>query len=102
MSVIAVKGIFLFILIGTFLLERWLDLKNMRHSLPELPDELKDIYDEDEYRKSQLYKRENTRFAFITNSFSLFIMFSIILQLIKYNHLLFFQMLISLTKDNFH
>jgi len=79
MSVVAVQGIFLFILIGTFLLERWLDLKNLRHSVPVLPEELKDVYDQEKYRKSQLYKQENTRFSFITNSFSLVVMVTAIL-----------------------
>jgi STE24 endopeptidase len=79
MSVVAVQGIFLFILIGTFLLERWLDVKNLRHTVPELPEELEDVYDQEKYRKSQLYKQENTRFSFITNSFSLVIMVAAIL-----------------------
>ncbi len=79
MSVVAVQGIFLFILIGTFLLERWLDLKNLRHTVITLPEELKDVYDQEEYRKSQLYKKENTRFSFITSSFSLVIMVTAIL-----------------------
>jgi STE24 endopeptidase len=74
MSIVLVQGIFLFILIGSFILERWLDVKNLHHSVTTLPDELKDVYDEDEYRKSQLYKKENTRFAFISNSFSLVVM----------------------------
>ena len=79
MTVVAVQGIFLFILIGTFLLERWLDVKNLRHTVTTLPGELKDVYDQEEYRKSQLYKKENTRFSFITSSFSLVVMVTAIL-----------------------
>ncbi len=74
-----VLGLFLFILTGSFILERWLDLKNMRHTVPELPDELKDVYDDEAYRKSQLYKRENTRFSFYSGTFSLVIMVTAIL-----------------------
>ena len=74
-----VLGLFLFILTGSFFLERWLDLKNMRHTVTELPDELKDVYDDEAYRKSQLYKKENTRFSFYSGTFSLVIMVSAIL-----------------------
>ena len=74
-----ILGLFLVILIGSFILERWLDLKNMRHTEPELPDELKDVYDDEEYRKSQLYKKENTRFSFYSSTFSLVIMVAAIL-----------------------
>ncbi len=74
-----ILGLFLVILIGGFILERWLDLKNMRHTEPELPDELKDVYDDEEYRKSQLYKKENTRFSFYSSTFSLVIMVAAIL-----------------------
>ncbi|MDA3821729.1 MAG: M48 family metallopeptidase [Bacteroidales bacterium] len=69
-----ILGIFLFILIGSFLLERWLAYINVRHSLPDLPEELVDIYDNEEYRKSQLYKKENTVFSIYSSSFSLVIM----------------------------
>jgi len=64
----------LIIIVSTFLLERWLDLINMRHSVPNLPRALKDIFNKEEYKKSQLYKRENTRFSFISGSFSLLLM----------------------------
>ena len=53
-----ILGLLLFILIGGFMLERWLDLKNMRHTEPELPDELKDVYDDEEYRKKLFIIKE--------------------------------------------
>ncbi len=74
-----ILGLFLFILFGSFILERWLDLINIRHSVPELPEELKDVYDEKEYRRSQLYKKENTRFSFYSGTFSLVVMVMAIL-----------------------
>ena len=74
-----ILGLFLFILTGSFILERWLDLKNMRHTVTELPHELKDVYDDEAYRKSQLYKKENTRFSFYSSTFSLVIMVAAIL-----------------------
>jgi len=59
------------VLVFGYLLEQVLDLLNLKHTLPELPEELKGIFDEEEYRKSQLYKRDNTRFSFITSTLSL-------------------------------
>lgn len=59
------------ILIFSYLLERTLDWLNLKHILPSLPDELAGIFDKDEYRKSQLYKRDNTRFSFLSNTVSL-------------------------------
>jgi len=62
------------VLIFGFLLERILDTLNLKHSLPELPEELKGIFDPDEYKRSQFYKRDNTRFSFFTSSVSLVMM----------------------------
>jgi len=63
--------IILSILIFSFLLERILDFLNLRYIVAELPEELNDIYEEERYKKSQLYKSVNTKFSFITASFSL-------------------------------
>lgn len=70
--------VILLILVASFILERWLDLINMRHSVPQLPEALQGIFDKEEYEKSQLYKRENTRFSFVSGSFSLALMLAAI------------------------
>lgn len=57
-----------------YILDQWLDRLNLTHTVPELPEELKGIYDEEEYRKSQLYKRDNTRFSFVSSTLSLLVM----------------------------
>jgi len=62
------------ILIFGYLLERILDTLNLKHTVPELPEELSGIFDPDEYKRSQLYKRDNTRFSFLTSSLSLIVM----------------------------
>ncbi len=62
--------IMLAFLLFSYLLEQLLDYLNLRHSLPELPAGLEDVYDEEAYRKSQLYKRDNTRFSFVSNTLS--------------------------------
>jgi len=62
------------ILIFGYLLERILDSMNLAHTVPVLPEELSDIFDAEEYKKSQMYKRDNTRFSFITSSLGLLVM----------------------------
>ena len=62
------------ILVFGYVLGRILDTLNLRHAVPVLPDELSDIFDPDEYRKSQLYKRDNTRFSFFSSSLGLALM----------------------------
>lgn len=65
--------IIVLILVFDFVLERFLERLNTKNREPELPDELKDVYDADQYRKQQEYKKVNDRFSFITSSFSFII-----------------------------
>lgn len=71
------NGVFI-VLIGVLLfayvLDRILDTLNLKHTLPLLPDELSGIFDAEEYQKSQMYKRDNTRFSFVSSSLSLLVM----------------------------
>ncbi len=62
------------VLVFGYVLDRILDTLNLKYSLPDLPEELSGIFDPGEYKKSQLYKRDNTRFAFITSSLSIAIL----------------------------
>lgn len=62
------------VLLFGYLLDQWLDRLNLKHTVPELPQELQGIFDEEEYRKSQNYKRDNTRFSFISSTISLLVM----------------------------
>lgn len=66
----ALYYIILGIVIIDFALERWLDYLNSLNWSSELPEELNDVYDAGQYKKSQEYKRANDRFALITSSFS--------------------------------
>ncbi len=59
------------VLIFGYLLDRLLDFLNLKHTLPSLPEELQGIFDPEEYRRSQLYKRDNTRFSFLTSTLSM-------------------------------
>jgi STE24 endopeptidase len=58
------------IIVADFALERFLDHLNGKRWSSELPAELKDVYDAEQYRKQQEYKKANDKFALITSSFS--------------------------------
>ena len=59
------------ILIIDFLLDLYLDFLNQRKYDDKIPEKLADVYDEDAYKKSQAYKKENARFSRITSLFSI-------------------------------
>jgi len=67
------------ILLFSYFLERILDWLNLKHILPDLPGELTGIFDDEEYRKSQMYKRDNTKFSFLSSSVSMLIMLGVFL-----------------------
>ena len=54
-----------------FLKDKILDALNAKHFNDTLPPELEDIYEKEEYEKSQLYKATNYKFSNITSVFSL-------------------------------
>ncbi|MEM7305634.1 MAG: M48 family metallopeptidase [Planctomycetota bacterium] len=58
-------------LVGDFVLNFWADVLNLRALRPELPDEFRDVYDADKYRRSQEYTRARTRFGIVTRIFDL-------------------------------
>lgn len=58
------------LLVFDFLFGLWLDYLNYKHRKTKIPEELEGIYDEEQYRKQQEYKKVNTRFGFISGSFS--------------------------------
>ncbi len=62
--------IILAILIFDFLFELWLNYLNYRHHSSHIPDELKGIYDEEQYTRQQAYKKVNSRFGLVTGTFS--------------------------------
>ncbi len=62
------------VLVFGYVLERILDKLNLSHTLPVLPEELSGIFDPEEYQKSQMYKRDNIHFSFLTSSIGLLVM----------------------------
>jgi STE24 endopeptidase len=61
-----------------FLLAQILDYLNFRYQKTAVPEELKEIYDEDKIRKAREYQKANTRFGFVTSSFSFIIILTLI------------------------
>lgn len=59
------------ILIVNFIIDKILDALNAKHYNDALPPELQDVYDENEYKKSQSYKQTNYKFGVLTSTFSL-------------------------------
>lgn len=62
--------IIILVVVLSFTLNKVLSYLNLKNIIPELPEEVKDVYDPERYRKSQHYKKVNTRFSFVTGSFS--------------------------------
>lgn len=67
------------ILIIQFLLETFLDFLNYKRYDDPVPEELNDVYDMDEYQKSQEYKKTNYRYGLLTSFFSLFLTLSFLI-----------------------
>lgn len=75
----ALLSIILAIITLNFVLEQWLDYINLKKQSPELPDELKGIYDKEKYAKSMAYQKAQTKFSFLTSSLSFVIFFVVVL-----------------------
>ena len=59
------------ILVIQFFIETLLEYLNAKRYSDVLPNELSDVFDQEEYRKSQEYKKTNYRFGLFSTVFSL-------------------------------
>ena len=59
------------IIVFQFLMETVLDYLNSRKFQDPIPEELKDVFDNKEYLKSQAYKKDNYKFGILSSSFSI-------------------------------
>ncbi|MFI1743685.1 M48 family metallopeptidase [Thalassobellus sediminis] len=59
------------IIIINFVVDKILDALNAKHYNDVLPEELQDVYDDTEYKKSQNYKATKYKFGIITSTFSI-------------------------------
>ncbi len=58
-----------------FIFNKILEYLNIKSMKEELPDEVRDIYDEEKYKKSIAYAKANNKFGLLTSSFSFVISF---------------------------
>jgi STE24 endopeptidase len=59
------------ILIFSFIIDKILDHLNAKHFNDALPEDISDVYDVEEYQKSQRYKTENYKFGLLTSIISI-------------------------------
>ena len=59
------------ILVVQFLIETILDYLNAKHYGDPIPKDLEDVFDHEEYQKSQAYQKTNYRFGFLSSLFSI-------------------------------
>jgi len=52
-----------------FLFDKYVDHLNAKHFDDQVPEELDDVYDKEEYTKSQAYKKENYKFSLVSSGF---------------------------------
>ena len=64
------------IIIINFIIDKLLDALNAKHFNDALPEAIDDVYENDEYKKSQNYKQINYKFGIITSTFSLLLTLS--------------------------
>lgn len=70
MTAATILYIILFILSFDFILERVLDILNLRKWTPTLPKVLEGIYEKEKYLKSQEYQKEKYKLSFISSVIS--------------------------------
>ncbi|MBK6263508.1 M48 family metallopeptidase [Marivirga sp. S37H4] len=70
--------IILSIVIIEYVLTTIVDYLNLRKKSGELPDDLKDVYDEQQYVKALNYQKDNTYFGLISGAFSFLVIIVII------------------------
>ena len=68
------------IVVTGFLVEQTLEYLNLRHMKTQLPDELKDIYPEEEYKRSISYQKERQKFSFLISILSFLLLLGLLLS----------------------
>jgi len=66
------------ILTFDFLFNKILEYLNIKSMKPELPEEVKGIYDEEKYKKSIAYAKANNSFGLLTSTFSFILSFALL------------------------
>ncbi len=74
MTPISLFYLLIAIIIIVFVIDSLLDILNAMHYDDKIPEELSDVYPEEEYKKSIAYKKANYKFKLVSSSISLCIM----------------------------
>jgi len=67
------------ILVGEYLLATTLNFLNAKRFKDTIPEELSDVYNSEEYKKSQDYKLTNYRFGILTSTFSILLILGVLI-----------------------
>lgn len=67
------------IIIIDFVFDKFLDALNAKHFNDPVPASLQDVYDEEEYQKSQRYKKTRYKFGLVFSTFSLVVLLTFFL-----------------------
>lgn len=67
------------IIIIDFVFDKYLDALNAKHFNDPVPASLQDVYDEEEYQKSQRYKKTRYKFGLVSSTFSLVVLLTFFL-----------------------
>ncbi|MBO6496121.1 MAG: M48 family metallopeptidase [Roseivirga sp.] len=67
------------IVVVDYVIDQLLDFLNFKHSKTAVPYKLKDLYDEEEYARSQAYQKARSRFEFLTSAFSMLLTMVVLL-----------------------
>jgi len=78
MEPIIILAIILVIITVDFFFDQGMEWLNLKSQKDEIPNEMKGFYDEEKYQKSQEYQRANTKFSFLTSTFSFILSFSLL------------------------
>ena len=71
MSPTTIFYIIISIIIINFIIDKIIDHLNAKHYNDDIPNVLNDVYDEEEYKKSQAYKKTNYKFSILSSLFSI-------------------------------
>ena len=71
--------IIIWLFVAEFILSKTLDYLNTKNWSDKLPEELKEIYDEEKYAKSMAYEKEKFKFSMITSFITFFIMLLVLI-----------------------
>lgn len=70
----------LVVIIGTFLFNTWLNFLNYSHRNSEIPKEVEDVYEKEEYKRWHSYNMEVFRFSMISKVISLVLILVLLLS----------------------